>query len=397
MARLKAGIIGTGFIGPAHIEALRRVGNVDVVAIASKERSRAESIAATYGIPRVYDGWKDVVCDREIDVVHNCTPNNLHFEINRAAILSNKHIISEKPLTMTVKKSAELVQLVRTHKVVNAINFNYRFYPLIQHARTMVEKGELGDVYLVHGHYLQDWLYYKTDYNWRLETKLGGTSRAVADIGSHWCDLVQFIAGQKIVSVFADLVTIHRTRSRPRVAVETFKGKETPSASKAEDVTIKTEDAGTVLLRFEGGAKGVFTVSQVSAGRKNREWFEIDGSKKAIAWDQEEPNQLWVGYREKPNEILIKDPSLLDPSVRRYAHYPGGHPEGYPDGPKNLFANVYDFIRRGDDPRKAQPDFPTFADGYWENLIVDAILKSNRSQRWVDVDGTNIKQRTTNA
>ncbi len=249
----------------------------------------------------------------------------------------------------------------------------------------MVGKGELGEIYLVHGHYLQDWLYYNTDYNWRLETEISGASRAVADIGSHWCDLVQFITGLKIKSVFADLITIHQTRKKSKKVVETFKGKEEAAAQEYEEMPIKTEDAGVVMLQFDNGARGVFTVSQVSAGRKNREWFEIDGSKKAMAWDQEEPNQLWVGYRERPNEIIIKDPSLLDETARKYAHYPGGHPEGYPDGPKNLFMNVYNFIRAGKDPRKDQPDFPTFADGHWENKIIEAVLKSNEAKKWVEI------------
>ncbi len=385
MQTIKTAVIGTGFIGPAHIEALQRVGGIEVVAIASREVERAKALAERYGISKVYDGWKEVIADQAVQVVHNCTPNNLHFEINKAAILAGKHIVSEKPLTMTSKESAELVKLAIKHGVVNAINFNYRFYPLIQHARAMVNKGQLGEIYLLHGHYLQDWLYYDTDYNWRLETAISGASRAVADIGSHWCDLVQFITGLKIESVFANLVTIHQTRKKPKRVLETFKGKEESAAQDYEKMPIKTEDAGIVMLQFENGARGVFTVSQVSAGRKNREWFEIDGSKKAIAWDQEEPNQLWVGYRERPNEIIIKDPSLLDETARKYAHYPGGHPEGYPDGPKNLFMNVYNFIRAGKDPRKDQPDFPTFADGYWEDKIIEAVLKSNKAKKWVAV------------
>ncbi|MCG3158110.1 MAG: Inositol 2-dehydrogenase/D-chiro-inositol 3-dehydrogenase [bacterium] len=385
MKSIKTAVIGTGFIGPAHIEALRRVGGIEVVAVASQKIERAQALAERFAIPKAYGGWKEVIADNEIQAVHNCTPNSLHFGINKAAILAGKHIVSEKPLTMTSKESAELVKLASKHGVVNAINFNYRFYPLIQHARAMVNKGELGKIYLVHGHYLQDWLYYDTDYNWRLETEISGASRAVADIGSHWCDLVQFIAGLRIKSVFADLVTIHQTRKKTKKVVETFKGKEEVAAQDYEEKPIKTEDAGIVMLQFENGARGVFTVSQVSAGRKNCEWFEIDGSKKAIAWDQEEPNQLWVGYRERPNETIIKDPALLDEAARKYAHYPGGHPEGYPDGPKNLFMNVYNFIRAGKDPRKDHPDFPTFADGHWENKIIEAVLKSNKAKKWVVV------------
>jgi len=384
MKSIRAGIIGTGFIGPAHAEALARIGGVQIIAVSSRDRARARAVAETIGAPRIYSDWKDLVTDPGVDVVHNCTPNNLHFEINKAAILAGKHVVSEKPLTMTAKESAVLVRLAEKHGIVHAVNYNYRFYPLIQQARSMVQRKELGDIYLVHGHYLQDWLYFETDYNWRLESRISGKSRAVADIGSHWCDLVQFITGQTITRVFADLVTVHKHRKRPRGTVETFKRKE-QSATGAVKARIDTEDAGIVMIQFENGLRGVFTVSQVSAGRKNREWFEIDGSRKALAWNQEEPNSLWVGHRDRPNEIIIKDPALLHESVRKYAHYPGGHPEGYPDGPKNLFMDVYQFIREGKDPRKTRPDFPTFYDGHWENRIVEAVLKSNRKRSWVNV------------
>lgn len=385
MKSIKAAVIGAGFIGPAHVEVLRRLGGVEVVAVASRLAERAQSLASQYGISKFYGDWREVIADSEVEVVHNCTPNHLHFEINQAAILAGKHVVSEKPLTMTSKQSAELVKLTQERGVVNAINFNYRFYPLIQHARAIMQKGDVGDVYLVHSHYIQDWLFYDSDYNWRLDTELSGESRAVADIGSHWCDLVQFITGLKIQQVFAHLQTVHKTRKKPLTQVETFKGKQAQSTPAVPDVSIQTEDIATVLLKFENGASGVCTVSQVSAGRKNRLWFEIDGSKKALAWDQEEPNQLWLGRRDQPNEVLIKDPSLLEEGARRFAHYPGGHPEGYPDGPKNLFMEVYNFIREGNDPRRAAANFPTFADGHWENLIVEAILRSHREQRWVEV------------
>jgi len=385
MRRIKAAVIGTGFIGPAHIEALKRIAGVDIVAVVSDQLNRATELAAMYAIPKVFGDWKKLVNEQDVEVVHNCTPNNLHFEINKAMLLAGKHVISEKPLTLTSAESSELVKLAQEKKAVTAINFNYRFYPLMQHARAMVQKNELGDIYLIHGHYLQDWLYYETDYNWRLESEISGESRAVADIGSHWCDLLQFITGSKIKRVFAELATIHQTRQRPRQAMDTFKGKVTGAPKEFEAVPIKTEDVGLVLVQFENGARGVFTVSQVSAGRKNRLWFEIDGGRKALAWDQEEPNQMWIGYREKTNEILIKDPSLLDENARQYAHYPGGHPEGYPDGPKNMFLKVYDFIRSGKNPLSDKMEFPTFADGHLEILIVEAVLKSHREQRWIEV------------
>lgn len=385
MKTITAGVIGTGFIGPAHVEALRRLGGVRIAALASNERARAAELASRFAIPRVYDRWEDLVGDRSIDVIHNCTPNNLHFAINRAALRAGKHVVSEKPLTLTGKESRALVDLARKTGGVNAVNFNYRFYPLVQEAAAMVRRGELGDIFLVHGHYLQDWLFHERDYNWRLESAVGGASRAMADIGSHWCDLVQFVTGRLITSVCATLRTVHAHRLKPRSRAATFKRKGSGGDRVSRRVRITTEDAAIVMFALEGGARGAVTVSQVSAGRKNREWFEIDGSRGAIAWDQENPNELWLGRRDAPNGTLIKDPSLLSPGSRKYAHYPGGHPEGFPEGPRNLFMNVYDFIRSGGDPRRGERDFPTFADGHRENRIVEAVIASDASGRWVKV------------
>jgi len=386
MKNIKTAIIGGGFMGRSHIEALKRIGGVEVEAIVDSEISSAEEIADLYNIPQVYEDWEQALKTDEIQVIHNCTPNNMHFKINKAALQAGKHVISEKPLTLTSEESAELVKIAEETGLVNTIDFNYRFYPLMRQAANLVSRGEMGSIYLVHGHYLQDWLYYDTDYNWRLEPEISGKSRAVADIGSHWCDLVQFVTGAKITEVFADLTTIQKTRKKPTKQAETFKGKEEALSEDYTEVPVGTEDAGSILVHFNNGAQGVFTVSQVSAGRKNHFWFEIDGSKKAISWDQEDPNSLWIGYREKANEILPKDPSLLDEDARRYAHFPGGHPEGYPDGPKNLFRDVYDFIRRGGDPTAEEVSFPTFADGHYENKIMEAVLESNEKQQWIAVE-----------
>jgi predicted dehydrogenase len=251
---------------------------------------------------------------------------------------------------------------------VTAINFNYRGYPLVQQARAMVARGDLGDLFVVHGHYLQDWLLHASDYNWRLESSVSGASRAIADIGSHWCDLVQFVTGRPIVRVFAHLFRVHDTRRKPRQAVETYKGKEQGAPQEYDEVPIDTEDGGFVLMELEGGLRGSLTVSQVSAGRKNRQWIEVDGSRSALAWDQEQPNSLWIGHRDRPNEVLIKDPSLLDPAARPFAHYPGGHPEGYPEGPRNLFGRLYAYIAAGKVPGRDAADFPTFEDGVWVDV-----------------------------
>lgn len=385
MDPINVGVIGSGFMGAAHVDALRRVPGVNVVAISSIDRPRAEELADSFAIPHVIDDWRELASRSDVAAVHNCTPNNLHFEVNRALIEAGKHVLSEKPLTMTSAESSELVRLAEEKGVVTAINFNYRGYPLIQQAHGMVKRGELGDLHLVHGHYLQDWLLHDTDYNWRLESKVSGASRAVADIGSHWFDLLQFITGAKIQRVFAHLFTVHPKRKKPRQEVETYKGKELGAPEEYDEVEIDTEDGGFVLVHFDNGVHGSLTVSQVSAGRKNRQWFEVDGSRSAISWNQEEPNSLWIGHRDQPNQTLIKDPSLLDANARGYAHYPGGHPEGYPDGPRNLFGNFYRYIRAGKKPGTDAEDFPTFRDGDWEVKVVEAVLKSNERQAWVEV------------
>jgi predicted dehydrogenase len=392
MTKIKTGIIGTGFIGPAHVEALRRLGYVEVAAVAERGDDLARAKAEQLSIPKAYGDYKRLLADPEIQVIHNCTPNHLHFAINKEILAAKKHIISEKPLAMNSKESRELVRLARAAGVVHAINFNYRYMPLVQHAHHMCRPadgraadgraaGDVGRIYAVHGSYLQDWLLLENDWNWRLVPELSGESRAVADVGSHWCDLVQFVTGLKIVRVMADLVTIHPTRKRPKVEVETYAGK-VLRPEDMEEVPINTEDYGSILIEFDSGAHGCLTVNQCAAGRKNRLYFEIDGSKCALVWNQERPNELWVGRRDGPNQTVMKDPSLLYPAAREYAHYPGGHNEGYPDGPKNFFRNVYGFIAGV----RPGGDFSTFVDGHNEIAICDAVLKSSRERRWVEVE-----------
>ena len=382
MNTIKTGIIGTGFIGPVHLEALRRLGYVDVVAVAERDQQLADAKAKELGIPRAYGDYRKLLADPEIQVIHNCTPNHLHFEMNKEILAAGKHVISEKPLAMNSQESRELVDLAEQAGVVNAISFNYRYMPLVQQARLMCQAtGDVGRIFAVHGSYLQDWLHQETDWNWRLVPELSGESRAIADIGSHWCDLIQFITGLKIVRVMADLVTVHPIRKRPKVEVETYTGKEL-SPEDYEDVEIATEDYASVLLEFDSGMHGVMTVNQCAAGRNNRPSFEIDGSNCALAWNQERPNELWVGRRDAPNQIIMKDPSLLYDEAKQYADYPGGHNEAYPDAPKFLFRNVYGFIAG----KRPGGDFATFLDGHNENAICDAVLKSGREKQWVDLE-----------
>jgi predicted dehydrogenase len=378
---IKAGIIGTGFIGPAHVEAARRLGFVEMIALCEANPDLARSKAEKMCIPRSYGTVEEFLADKDVEVVHNCTPNHLHFQISKKILAAGKHIISEKPLAMTTEESAELVKLAAQARVVNAIDFNYRYYPLVQEARAMVASGKVGDVFHANGSYTQDWLYLATDWNWRLVPQFSGKSRAVADVGSHWCDCIQFITGRKIMKVLGDLRTIHKTRMKPKKEVETYSGK-LLQASDYEPVSIDTEDYATVLFELDNGAGGSFTVSQCFAGRKNRLFYELSGSKCSLVWDQERPNEMWIGYREKANELLMKDPSLLSQRARAYAHYPGGHPEAYPDGLKNFLLQVYSYVAG----ITKEADFSTFQDGHNELAICDAVLASTKSNRWEKVN-----------
>jgi len=375
------GVAGTGFIGPAHVEGLRRNG-IRVVGLMGSTGEKAEQKAAELNIPRAYNSLEEMLADPEVDVVHLATPNHLHHPHAKAALLAGKHVVCEKPLAMTSAESAELVQLAAEKKFVNAVNYNIRMYPLAHQARSMVQSGEIGDIFIMQGSYLQDWLLLPTDWNWRLEPNLGGTLRAVGDIGSHWLDLLTFITGLRVEEVYADFKTFHPVRKKPSKPLETFTGKMLTPEDYI-DQPISTEDYATILLHYENGVHGVLTVSQVSSGRKNRLFYEINGSKSSIAWDSERPNEMWIGHRSEPNQMLVKDPSLLSPEARVVTSYPGGHNEGFPDTFKQLYARVYDYILAGDFSKT--PDFPTFEDGHYEMHLCEAIERSAREQAWVKI------------
>jgi predicted dehydrogenase len=359
------GVAGTGFIGPAHVEGLRRNG-IQVLGLAEQNRELAQQKAAELGIPRYYGSLEELLADPDIDIVHLATPNYLHHPHAKAALLSGKHVVCEKPLAMNSKESGELVKLAAEKNLVNAVNFNIRMYPLAHQARSMVQSRELGDLFILQGSYLQDWLLFPTDWNWRLEPDLGGTLRAVGDIGSHWLDLLTFITGLQVDEVYADFKTFHPIRKKPAKPLETFTGK-ILTPEDYIDQSIHTEDY----------------VSQVSSGRKNRLFYEINGSKSSLGWDSESPNELWIGHRTAPNQTLMKDPSLLSADARSVASYPGGHNEGFPDTFKQLYGKVYKYIMAGDFSQK--PDFPTFADGHYEMLLCEAIERSAREKTWVKV------------
>ena len=381
MSKIKVGVVGTGFIGPAHIEALRRLPNVEVVALAEITKELAEEKASQLGISRGCT-FDELIAMDDIQCVHICTPNFLHYSQSKAALEAGKHVVCEKPLSKDLHEAKELVEIAEKSGLVNAVHFNLRYYPMIRQMKVMREKGELGDVFSVIGSYLQDWLYFNTDYNWRLEPDKSGDSRAIADIGSHLMDIIEYVTGLKTVELLADFNTVHPVRKKPKKRIETYSGVSL-GPDDYEDVPINTEDHANVLLRFDNGNKGSITVSQVSAGRKNQLKVEISGSKKTFAFNSESPNELWMGHREKANEVLMKDPSLVDSGVQSIVSFPGGHNEGFPDTSKQLFKEVYAAVEAGKQPEN--PTFPTFADGYRELLVCERILESHRAEKWVKV------------
>jgi predicted dehydrogenase len=381
MKRVKAAIVGTGFVGRVHLEAACRLGFIDVCVLATADLDQANRLAREYGIDRVESDYHRVLADPEIQVVHICTPTALHARIIRDALHAGKHVLSEKPLATSVAAARELVALAKAKGVRNCTNHNLRYYPLAQHMRTMREQDVLGEILVVQGTYAQDYLLYDTDWNWRLDPKQSGPSCAMADIGSHFCDMTEYVTGLRISEVCADLNTFHKTRKRPTGWVESFAGKmEKPK--EYQEFTVENEDFGAVMFHLGQRARGSFTCGQVFAGRKNYFQIEIYGTKGSIAWDQERPEELWIGNRDSYNQILLKDPALLDPGARLFADLPAGHAEGYPDTFKNVFRRFYQSV---EDP-SIQPVYPQFEDGLRQLMIIEAELKSNKSRGWVDVE-----------
>ena len=381
LATINVGVVGTGFMGVAHTEALRRLG-VNVVGIVGSTPERARQKAAQANLPRVFDSLEAMLAEPQIHAIHITSPNHAHYEQTNAVLAAGKHVICEKPLALDSTETADLVTRAAASGLVHAVCFNQRFYPIVQQAQAMVAAGEIGDVRLVTGGYLQDWLLLDTDWNWRLVADKAGGLRAVADIGSHWFDNVEFITGLRIDEVFADLHTFLDVRRRTVGEVETFAAHGVGDVERVAE-HVASDDAAGMLFRFVGGARGTATVSQISAGRKNAMSWEVDGSSSALSWCTESPDDLWIGHRGRPNEILKRDPGLLPPSAARTAAYPGGHVEGYPDTFRALFAAVYADIVAGHPA--SEPAYPTFADGHEAALVCEAVASSAASGTWAKV------------
>src|ERR1043166_7072488 len=394
MKRMGMGLVGPGFVGAHHIDAVRRLGFVDVVAIVGSSEASSRAKADALGVPKAYGRYEDLVADPDIHVVHNTTPNHLHGPVITAAIRAGKHVISDKPLATTAEEALALLKLATDAGVVHAVTFNYRGNPMVQQARDTIATGKLGPVHFVHGAYLQDWLLEPTDFSWRLEPEKGGASSAVGDIGSHWCDLVQHVTGQRIVEVLAGLTTVVGTRFRSAKSPEAFATQRTVGTREA--FKVQSEDLATILVRFDGGAKGSVNIGQVCAGHKNDLWFEVNGARGSLRWLQERQNELWHGQRHAANASLAKDPVLLAPAAAAYAHLPGGHQEAWADAFCNVMRDIYTFIAAGKGPADPHPPaFATFEDGYHAACILDAVLDSHRRGAvWTKVNSQNLQVKT---
>ncbi|MGZ3632614.1 MAG: Gfo/Idh/MocA family protein [Candidatus Limnocylindrales bacterium] len=389
--RLRSAVIGTGFVAPHHIDAIRRIGLADVVAIVGTDTARTAARARSLEVPLAATDAAIVIADPTIDVIHVCTPNATHVALATAALEAGKHVVVEKPLALDLASARGLVALADRVARLALVAFTYRGYPMVRRARDLVADGELGEPRLIHGGYLQDWLLQPTDWNWRADPAAGGPSRALADIGTHWFDAAEFVAGRRVEAVLADLATFMARRTRPtRIA-------ERPGALRAapaepgggEDVPITSEDAATVLLRFRGGAIGSCIVSQVSAGHRNDVVLNVDGARHSLRWCQESPEELWLGGREAGSRLLVREPAPpaeptagLEPGI---PDLPAGHPEGWAGAWRDLLRPFYAAIAAGEPPPRpgAPAPYPTLRDGARAVAYVEACLRSAREGRWV--------------
>jgi predicted dehydrogenase len=378
---MRAAIVGAGFAASSHVDALSRLRHVEIAGLLGSSPERGRKGAARLGIGRTYASL-DEVLDDGVDVVHNCTPNAAHASITLPALERGLHVVSEKPLGFDADEAATLADAAERAGVIAAVCFNYRHFPLVQELRGRLRAGDDGVAHLVHGTYLQDWLLRPDDWNWRLSSDVAGGSRAVADIGSHWFDLVQHVTGEIVVAVCAQLGRLYDRRTRPAEVGQTFAA----GVGDGVPVEVDTEDMAAVLFRCSSGATGSCTISQVSAGRKNRLWLEISTRDATFAWNQEEPNEMWIGRRDRADEKLVRDPSLLGGDAAALARFPGGHQEGWPDAFRNLMDDVYAAVRShaSDEPHAAT--FATFREAAQVQRIVEAIVRSDRTGAWVDVE-----------
>lgn len=378
-SNIGAAVVGTGFIGTVHTQALRRLG-VQVRGVLGSSAARGAARAAEMGVPMAYADLDDLLADASVDVVHVTSPNHAHYAQVLAILRAGKHVICEKPLAMTSAESAEMVEVARASGKVAAVCYNIRFYPLNQQAHGMVAAGDLGDIRFISGHYHQDWLAKPTDWNWRLVAEEGGALRSVGDIGTHWVDLTSFVTGLKAEAVMAELATFIPERQKPTGPVETFSS----AAGATEPVTMDTDDAAMIVIRYAGGARGVMSTSQINMGRKNSLQWDVAGAEASAAWDSETPDHLFIGHRDRANETLMRDFTLMNATGVAAAALPPGHVEGFADSFFNFFRAVYADVEAGG--RQDASTWATFEDGHYEMRFCDAVLVSAQEERWVRLD-----------
>ena len=377
MKKLRAGIVGVGFIGVAHIEAIRRLGNVEVVAIA--DPVDAEKKAENLGVPKAYQDYKEMIKAESLDMLHICTPNFTHCDIAIYAMDHDVNVICEKPMCCTLEEAEKMIAKAKEKNLVNGVNYHNRWYPMTAQLKEMVKKGEFGDIHAVYGEFSQDWLLYETDYNWRVEASESGKTRAVSDIGTHWLDLMENITGLSVVEVCADFKILHDTRKKPLSVVETFTNSKTDVAY--EDVKVTTEDHANLMFRLSNGALGSVVLSQIIPGKKADLTLKFAGMKQSAVWSSDTCNEVWLGRRGEYSRVFEKDPGMLDAAVVVNAGYPGGHGEGFPDAFKNGMRAMYADINVKD----KNPQYATFETGRHEVILCDKILESATERKWITI------------
>lgn len=378
---LKVGLVGAGFIGMQHLEAIGRIPGAKVVAISGRNVENLNSLKDKGLCERIYTDYKDMIDNEELDVLHNCTPTGMHYEINKYALENDINVFGEKPLVKTIREAEELVKLAQERKLVTGMNFNYRSNLLVQEMHSRISNDDFGRVLFVQGEYLQDWLMFDTDYDWRVDIELGGPSRALADIGSHCIDLMQYVLSSKVIEVNAKLFTVHEERKK-------YENSGTFSQISGEDLKyeqlkVKNEDGGVIQAKFENGVIGSFVISQVSAGKKNGLAINVSGEKYALEWHQEQSDRLWVGHRDRGNEEIYADAKYVSNNVKEFATLPNGHPVGWHDATTNGIRMFYKAVEQNDYYSK-QP-FATFEDGYYIMKVIDACLESDKKESWITI------------
>lgn len=371
MDKIRTAVIGTGFVGVAHIEALRRLGNIEVVAIC--DTNDIKNKAKELFIDLSFSDYKKMLDEVKLDFVHVCTPNNTHYAISKYAMNKNVNVVLEKPMAFNSDEAKELYILSKEKNLICGVNYHNRLYPACAYIKDIISKDELGDIISINGMYVQDWLLYETDYSWRLNSDESGSTRTVADIGSHWVDLIEYMSGLEIVSVLAEFKTVYPTRKKAIGNVETFS---TAKAKKYEDISIDTEDIVSLMFRLSNGAIGNALFSQMCAGKKNKIEVLISGTKSSVEWSLDKHSDVILGHRDKPSEIITKD-HLLMSSVSNMFDYPSGHTEGYPDAFKQVFKDIYNCVKN--------PSYASFYDGYRQMIINEKIFESAKTNSWIDI------------